>query len=140
MNVDNIVYLHYYVVLGVGMNSLSKEKLGYYKNKKGLSNVKLAELSGLTVSSVDKVFSGLNKNPTLETLKKIADVLDVSIDDFIDYEIEPLAGYYVDRQTKKVAKALKTNAELKELFDIAADLSKEDLKLITVIVKRMTCK
>lgn len=120
------------------MNSLSKEKLTYYKQKKSLTNKAISELSGLPISTIDKLFSGLTNNPTLDTLKKIADVLDCGIDDFINYDAQPLEGGYFDRQTAKIAKSIQGNQELKELLDITADLSKEDLKLIKIIAKRMT--
>lgn len=122
------------------MDTLSKEKLTYFKNKKKLTNQKVSELTGLPISSIDKLFSGLNKNPTLDTLKKIADILDCSIDDFIEYEKEPLAGYYADRETSKIAKVIQPNKELKELLNTTKDLSKEDLKLVLSIAKRLGTK
>ena len=119
------------------MSLLSKEKLAYFKNKKKLTNIKVSELTGLPISSVDKLFSGSNKNPTLDTLKKVADILDCSIDDFIDYETEPLSGYYADRHTAKIAQSIQGNQELKELLDVVTELPKKDLKLITDIAKRI---
>jgi len=82
----------------------------------------------------------LTTNPTLETLHKVTKVLECSIDDVIDYEHDPLQGYYADRQTAKIAQAIQSNPELKELLDITADLSKQDLKLIQTIVRRMNLK
>lgn len=120
------------------MDSLSKEQLTYFKNKKKLTNKTVAELTKLPISSVDKVFSGLNKNPTLDTLKKIADVLDCSVDDFISYDKEPQAGYYADRQTEKIAKAIQGNEALKELFGVATELSEDDLKLVAGIADRLS--
>jgi len=119
------------------MDSLSKEQLTYFKTKKKLTNKTVAELTKLPISSVDKVFSGLNKNPTLDTLKKIADVLDCSIDDFINYDKEPQAGYYADRQTEKIAKAIQGNESLKELLGVATELSEDDLKLIANVANRL---
>lgn len=119
------------------MNTLSREKLIYFKNKKNLTNKAISELSELPISTIDKLFSGLTNNPTLDTLKKIADVLECGIDDFINYDAEPLEGGYFDRQTAKIAKAIQGNKELKDLLDITADLSKEDLKLIQKVVRRM---
>lgn len=81
-----------YIANNISYNTLSKEKLTYFKNKKKLTNIRISELTGLPISNLDKIFSGLNKNPTLDSLKKIADTLDCSIDDFINYDAEPLAG------------------------------------------------
>lgn len=122
------------------MDSLSKEKLAYFKNKKKLTNIKISELTGLPISTIDKLFSGLTKNPTLDTLKKIAKILDCSIDDFIDYEHDPLSGYYADRVSAKIAKEVQGNTELKELLDVATELSEEDLKLLKNFAKRLSGK
>ncbi len=120
------------------MDSLSKEKLTYYKEKKRFTNKRISELTGLPISSIDKLFSGLNKNPTLDTLKKIANILDCSIDDFINYEREPLVGHYTDRQTVKIAQELHRNEELKSLFETIKDFSKKDLKLMCSIANRLS--
>ncbi len=122
------------------MDTLSKEKLNSYKEKKGLSNRKISDLTGLPISTIDKIFSGSNKNPTLDTLKKIADLFDCSIDDFIIYEREPLSDSYVDAEVMKIARILQKNSKLKELMIIAKDLSTEDIKLITAIAKRLAKK
>lgn len=44
---------------------------------------KIARLSDLSLNTVVKIESGANKNPTIETLTKIANALDVKIDDLI---------------------------------------------------------
>lgn len=124
----------------VCMDSLNKDKLNLYKEKKGLSNKKISDLTGLPISSVDKIFSGSNKNPTLDTLKKIADILNCAIDDFIDYDNEPLAGYYADRETAKIAKVIKENKDLLELMNIASELSDKDIKLVKTITNRLKTK
>lgn len=120
------------------MDSLSKEKLTYFKNKKKLTNLKITELTGLPISTVDKLFSGNTKNPTLDTLRRIAKVLDCSIDDFMDYEKDPLSGYYADRRSAKIAQEIQNNTELKELFAVSQELSKKDLKMLAGIAKRMS--
>ncbi len=51
--------------------------------QKGYSLEKIARLSDLSLNTVVKVESGANKNPTLETLTKIANALDVKVDDLI---------------------------------------------------------
>ena len=119
------------------MDLLSKEKLTQFKNKKKLTNKKIEEQTGLPISTVDKLFSGMTKNPTLDTLRRVTKVLGCSIDDVIDYEKDPLAGYYADRQTAKIAKSIQENKGLKKLLDISQELSDEDLKLLSDIAKRM---
>ena len=53
------------------------------REAKGLSQEKLARLADVANNTLIKMESGENKNPTLETLKKVAKALDVSADDLI---------------------------------------------------------
>ena len=48
-----------------------------------LSQEELAKRAGVTYSTLIKIESGTNKNPTIRTLKKIADALKVSLDELI---------------------------------------------------------
>lgn len=54
-----------------------------YRGKIGISQNKLSELSGVTYHTIIKVESGVNRNPTIETLGKIARALEVGVDDLI---------------------------------------------------------
>lgn len=51
-----------------------------YRQKKGLSQDKLAKLADVTHTTLVKLESGANDNPTIKTLASIADALGVSID------------------------------------------------------------
>ena len=51
--------------------------------KKGYSLEKVARLADLSLNTVIRIESGANKNPTIETLTKLAQVFDVSIDDLL---------------------------------------------------------
>jgi len=44
---------------------------------------KIARLADLSLNTIVKVESGVNQNPTFETLQKIAKALDVSVEDII---------------------------------------------------------
>ena len=48
-----------------------------------LSQEKLAKKADITYSTIIKIESGANDNPTIKTLKKIAVALNVKIDDLI---------------------------------------------------------
>ena len=49
-----------------------------------LSQEELAKKAGITYSTLIKIESGLNKNPTLETLKKIASAFKIKIDELVN--------------------------------------------------------
>ena len=48
-----------------------------------LSQEQLAQRAGVTYSTLTKIEGGSIKNPTLETIKKIADAFNVCIDDLV---------------------------------------------------------
>ncbi len=54
------------------------------REAKGLSQEKLARLADVANNTLIKMESGENKNPTLDTLKKVAKAFGVSIDDLIN--------------------------------------------------------
>jgi len=53
------------------------------REAKGLSQEKLARLADVANNTLIKMESGENENPTLDTLKKVAKALDVSVDELI---------------------------------------------------------
>ena len=55
-----------------------------YRKKKGLSQDKLAKLADVTHTTLVKIESGANDNPTIKTLTKIAKALNVSINELIE--------------------------------------------------------
>jgi transcriptional regulator with XRE-family HTH domain len=57
------------------------ENIKKLRKKKGLSQDKLAKLADVTLTTLVKLESGVNNNPTIKTLKKIADAFGVSLDE-----------------------------------------------------------
>ena len=54
-----------------------------YRKKRELSQDKLAKLADVTHTTLVKLESGANDNPTIRTLKKIADALKISLDELV---------------------------------------------------------
>lgn len=54
------------------------------RTAKGYSLEKVARLADLSLNTVMRIESGTNKNPTIETLTKIAKALEVKLDDLIN--------------------------------------------------------
>jgi len=54
-----------------------------YRAKFGISQDKLSKLAGVTLHTITKIESVTTPTPRIETVKKIADTLDVSIDDLM---------------------------------------------------------
>lgn len=60
------------------------EIINILKKEKGLTNAQLAALSGVTLSTIDKITAGFNTNPKLDTLQALCRVLGCTLDDFSD--------------------------------------------------------
>jgi len=54
------------------------------RKTKGLSQERLARLANVANNTIVKIEAGKNKNPTLETLRKVAKALDISVDELIN--------------------------------------------------------
>ncbi len=67
--------------------SKEKSKIGEnikkYRNKLGISQDILSKKSNLAFHTIAKIEAGATPNPTIETVKKIADALGVSLDDLM---------------------------------------------------------
>lgn len=59
------------------------ENIKKYRNKLSVSQDRLSKLADVTYNTIIKIESGANKNPTIETLAKIAKALGVGVDDLI---------------------------------------------------------
>jgi transcriptional regulator with XRE-family HTH domain len=64
-------------------NNKIAENIKKLRAKKGLSLEKIARLADLSLNTIVKVENGVNQNPTIETLTRIAKALKVGVDDLI---------------------------------------------------------
>lgn len=64
------------------MSSIGKN-IKRLRNEKNISQDKLSKLADISLNTVVKLELDQSPNPTLDTLKKIAKSLDISIDDLI---------------------------------------------------------
>ncbi len=69
------------------MSESSKSNIGKtvkkLREKLGLSQEKLARLADVSNNTVINIEAGKQDNPTIETLKKVANALQVGVDDLI---------------------------------------------------------
>ena len=54
-----------------------------YRKKLGLSQDKLSKIAGVAYNTIVKIESGENSNPTIETLTKIAEALNIDVNDLL---------------------------------------------------------
>ena len=65
------------------MSNNISNNLKRLREKRGYSLEKVARLAELSLNTIVKVENGVNQNPTIETLTKIAKALEVGVDDLI---------------------------------------------------------
>lgn len=53
------------------------------RNKKGISQDRLSKLADLSINTIVNLELGINPNPTIDTLLKIANALETGVDDLI---------------------------------------------------------
>lgn len=118
------------------------DKITELKRQKGLTNAKLAELSGVPLGTVSKIASGQTKDPQIGALSAIASALGCRVEDFLDDPLPASAptvqtDYYVSDEVSRMAQEIYESPELKILFDATKKLSQEDVLAVVDIVKRM---
>lgn len=59
------------------------ENIKKFRKQRKLSQEELAQKAGITYSTLIKLESGVNKNPTVKTLQQLATALDVSLDELM---------------------------------------------------------
>ena len=65
------------------MSNKISENLKRLRDKKEYSLEKVARLADLSLNTIVKIENGVNQNPTIETLTKIAKALEVGVDELI---------------------------------------------------------
>ncbi len=63
------------------------EKIAEYKKKLGITTAQLSKMSGVPLGTLNKILSGSTQDPKRETLKAIAKVLGLTLNDFDDIEV-----------------------------------------------------
>ena len=65
-------------------SSIIGENIKKYRQQLGLSQDTLSKKANLAFHTVAKIETGATPNPTIETVKKIADALGVSLDNLME--------------------------------------------------------
>ena len=104
------------------------EKIAEYKKKLGLTTEELSEKSGVPLGTLNKILSGATKDPKLETLKYIAHVLGLSLDEFDDREkkVVPEPTYAdVERLVARNGKQMSVEQKMR-LIKLLSEINNED--------------
>lgn len=61
-----------------------RERIAELCEEKHITINKLANISGITQSTLNNIMSGRNNSTTISTIQKICDVLEITVTDFFD--------------------------------------------------------
>ena len=61
-----------------------RERIAELCEEKHITINKLANISGITQSTLNNIMSGRNNSPTISTIQKICDGLEITVIDFFD--------------------------------------------------------
>lgn len=73
---------------------LNTQKLNALKRASGLTNAKIAEITGITLSNIDKITSGNNTNPKLDTIQAICKAIGCTVNDLNDIPTNLISTNY----------------------------------------------
>ena len=109
------------------------EKIEEYKRTLGMTSAELAKKSGVPKGTLDKILSGVTKDPKLETLKAIARVLGLSLDDFDDTEnTYKTQNVYTDEETFTQSQPDKIFSYYHSLNSTGKQIATEQVRLLTL--------
>ena len=97
-------------------------RLREFRQRAGLTQEALAFNSGIHVSFLSEIERGIKK-PSIESLEKLLSALNVSFQEFFDFEIN--------------VKALKDSTALEKLVHELQDRSEQEIELIHSIAKQI---
>lgn len=101
------------------------EIINVLKKEKGLTNAQIAKMSGITLSTLDKITSGVNTNPKLDTLQAICKVLGCTLDDFADPAVRAKKSSLYSSEAEKLAHDYDTlDSYGKQVVRLVADAEK----------------
>lgn len=111
-----------------------------------LSGMTLEELSkhiGISRQTLSRYENGIIGNIPSDRIEKIAIALNVSPAQLMGWEEmsgNPEEEYYTDHTVNEYAEQLRTNPNMRLLFDATKDMTKEDIDYVVDLVNRLKNK
>lgn len=106
-----------------------------YRKARHMTLLDLSKLVNLSESTLQRYESGLIHNISTDVIENFATALNIPVTVLLSYENENSNGYYTNDDVAEYAEQLRTNSDMRLLFDVAKDISKEDLTLVVNIIK-----
>ena len=118
---------------------MDNARLQKIMKEKGYNTARLAELSGISVSTVNKIVYGIAKNPTLDNVQAIAKALGCTLDELVGEESKD-SSYYLDSEAAEMAQAMFERPEMRVLFDASRKATKEDIETVAELLRKLSNK
>ena len=107
------------------------DKLAYLKKKYHLTTRKISEQSGISIGTLNKIFSGETKNPSMRTLEKVAKALNVPLNYLTDVNLGE--EYYIGAMVENYG-FLAINPQVNALLQLYRSISTKDRKMIEALL------
>lgn len=136
-------------VLDETMNakSLFSRRLHVLLAEKNMNQRELADVLGVTESTVGKWTLGKSMPRTIGAIQTIADYFHVDKNYLLDEKADKNGlisvaserpDYYDDQEITTIAKELKSNHDMRTLLDVSRHLSKEDIQIVVMLAKSLS--
>ena len=133
----------------VNAKSLFGRRLHVLLAEKNMTQRELAEVLGVTESTVGKWTLCKSMPRTIGTIQNIADYFHVNKNYLLDEKADKNGlisvaferpDYYDDQEITTIANELKSNHDMRTLLDVSRHLSKEDIQIVVMLAKSLSQK
>jgi XRE family transcriptional regulator, master regulator for biofilm formation len=97
------------------MSDLVGEALKRYREERGMTINELSHLAGISKSYISSIERGLQKNPSIKVLQKLADTLDISLSQLLEFKRD--SAEIDDEWLQLVNKAMEEGLTKKDFHD-----------------------
>ena len=119
------------------MKRLFSQRLVGVMQENNINQVELSKILGVSESTVGKWIL-CKAIPRMGVIQKLSDYFHVGKSYFLEEDAN--TGYYTDPTVNKYAEQLRTNPNMRLLFDATKDMTKEDIDYVVDLVNRLKNK
>ena len=104
--------------------------------EKGVTITSMCKAAEVSRGSLTDLKAGRSKKLSAESLAKIAEFLGVSVDYLLGNDTKSSEVEYLDDETKELLDTLRKRPEMRTLFKVSRDASKEDVEMAVGIIEK----
>lgn len=119
------------------MKRLFSQRLVSVMQENNINQVELSKILGVSESTVGKWIL-CKAIPRMGVIQKLSDYFHVGKSYFLEEDAN--TGYYTDPTVNAYAEQLRTNPNMRLLFDATKDMTKEDIDYVVDLVNRLKGK